>query len=489
MHSRTTLSRFAIAALSASLVGVATAVTPADVIHQIGTTIPGTTELSFSSSATSFPHYPVMSENGTIAMILRNQAGTSFVIANGVLRTQSGINGVSGFESTFGVNGAGNFAVSPTVNSNDAVAVNGFASNQPTDDLFVALQDGDNVGAFFPGRWFSFGSRPTIDENNNMHWVGGLATSSTASTSSRGLFRRTPTGTVSSIFLSLVPYGTDNWIPASSGASFNYDLSPNGSNHAIQLNLLTGSGGVTTANDKVFAVNGTTVAREGQPIPGQSGLNYGDSFDGPMVNNSGTAAVMASFGTGLRALLIWNGSSVEVPLKAGDDFAGFNLSTGSAAVALNNNGVVAHRWGATFSDSVIFLGGTGAILGSHRVIATGDTIDTDGDGTSDATVTGLLGGITIGPSMHINGSNDVLVMAQLNSGGDPYLAILRFPFHAGDINRDRIVDGNDVNAVLAVFGAEAGSSSWTNPRADQNFDGIVDGNDINLVLGVFGTEY
>lgn len=53
---------------------------------------------------------------------------------------------------------------------------------------------------------------------------------------------------------------------------------------------------------------------------------------------------------------------------------------------------------------------------------------------------------------------------------------------AGDVNNDNIIDGNDVNSVLAEFGNEG-----TN-IADVNGDEIVDGNDINVILSHFGTE-
>lgn len=54
----------------------------------------------------------------------------------------------------------------------------------------------------------------------------------------------------------------------------------------------------------------------------------------------------------------------------------------------------------------------------------------------------------------------------------------------GDINRDRIVDGNDINVILGAFGEEPTSVN----NADVNGDGIVDGNDINQVLAQFGAE-
>lgn len=53
----------------------------------------------------------------------------------------------------------------------------------------------------------------------------------------------------------------------------------------------------------------------------------------------------------------------------------------------------------------------------------------------------------------------------------------------GDVNNDGIIDGNDVNAVLAQFGEEG-----TGIVADVNGDQIVDGNDVNAILGSFGEE-
>lgn len=62
-----------------------------------------------------------------------------------------------------------------------------------------------------------------------------------------------------------------------------------------------------------------------------------------------------------------------------------------------------------------------------------------------------------------------------------------FVFINGDVNDDQIVDGNDVNAVLAVFGAEEGAAEY-NTTVDVNGDGIIDGNDINVILSNFGAE-
>lgn len=54
----------------------------------------------------------------------------------------------------------------------------------------------------------------------------------------------------------------------------------------------------------------------------------------------------------------------------------------------------------------------------------------------------------------------------------------------GDTNQDLIVDGNDINTVLANFGSEIAGPL----EGDLNLDGIVDGNDINVILSNFGTE-
>lgn len=60
---------------------------------------------------------------------------------------------------------------------------------------------------------------------------------------------------------------------------------------------------------------------------------------------------------------------------------------------------------------------------------------------------------------------------------------LSFVARNGDVNRDGIVDGNDVNSVLATFGEEG-----DNLLTDANGDGIIDGNDINVLLANFGEE-
>lgn len=66
-------------------------------------------------------------------------------------------------------------------------------------------------------------------------------------------------------------------------------------------------------------------------------------------------------------------------------------------------------------------------------------------------------------------------------------ATLDLSLRIGDVNADDIVDGNDVNATLAAFGAEIGSPEYVE-AADVNGDGIVDGNDVNAILANFGAE-
>lgn len=65
---------------------------------------------------------------------------------------------------------------------------------------------------------------------------------------------------------------------------------------------------------------------------------------------------------------------------------------------------------------------------------------------------------------------------------------VNFSLPNGDVNADAIVDGNDVNVVLANFGAEAPFPNAAIEAADVNGDTIVDGNDVNIILANFGGE-
>jgi len=54
----------------------------------------------------------------------------------------------------------------------------------------------------------------------------------------------------------------------------------------------------------------------------------------------------------------------------------------------------------------------------------------------------------------------------------------------GDINRDGIIDDQDLNLMRAAFGSMRGDPNW-NPDCDLNGDGVIDSTD----LGIIGAHY
>lgn len=108
---------------------------------------------------------------------------------------------------------------------------------------------------------------------------------------------------------------------------------------------------------------------------------------------------------------------------------------------------------------------TGGVFGNGVLTA---SVDISAEVTGDATLV-IDGGNFLRKrvAVTLTGNNQSLNVLVLN----------------GDVNNDGIVDGNDVNTILADFGAEG-----EHLRADVNLDGIIDGNDVNAVLASFGSE-
>ncbi|MFO0860546.1 MAG: GC-type dockerin domain-anchored protein [Phycisphaerales bacterium] len=58
-------------------------------------------------------------------------------------------------------------------------------------------------------------------------------------------------------------------------------------------------------------------------------------------------------------------------------------------------------------------------------------------------------------------------------------AVLRFNVLEGDVNKDGVVDGNDLGLILDAF-------DTFNPQADLNGNGIVDSDDVGAIINNFG---
>jgi len=182
-----------------------------------------------------------------------------------------------------------------------------------------------------------------------------------------------------------------------------------------------------------------------------------------------------------------------VVIREQDIVDGFNPNGGLNAAkdaSLNNNGLVAHKWGAAAGDR-IFLGHIDALPASRLIIKTGDIVDTDGDWVGDAEV-GVIPGAAKGggsESLQLLDNGTIVTVLNLKFTGDAIFkrAIVKIPLaKPGDITRDDFVGFDDFDVLSAAFNSSPGDPNWK-AHADINFDGFVGFDDFDILSANFNT--
>ncbi len=287
---------------------------------------------------------------------------------------------LSGAEGTMGIGDDGEFIYSPALpGSNDAVWT----------DLGLLLVEGMPAPGFGMDTLNTFNSRPTMIPNGAAYWIAGYDNGAGSGSVARVLYT-SPDRTTGSISIVLAagdlipaPGGTFP-IDIGSGLGFDYDVSSDGSNHIHDVNLDTGS----SLDDGTLIVNGTGVARE--TFPTGDGDNW-DNFDNVDINNAGTYAFSGDT-DGDSASDEFIAIDGVIALREGDVVDGDTLGGFVRGLDLNNSGQVLWAWTTNISssDEILFLGDASDLAGtSTRLVATGDSLDTNGDGNADYVVTDL----------------------------------------------------------------------------------------------------
>jgi len=313
---------------------------------------------------------------------------------------------LTGGESTMGVSDTGGFIYSPSVNGNDAVYTHGGA----------LLQNGDPVPCL-PGLYSTYNSRPTMRPDGVAYWCAGTATTSGGSTSNRHLFRAADPTNPSTIERML---GGGDVIEGKtvkpSANNFNYWISDNGLHHIHVLDM------DVTLNEHLY-LDGQFVAQEGSPT-GQ-GDNW-SGFDTPSVNNSGDY-LFAGDTDGATATDYFVAYNGVIGLREGDTVGGVTLPSGATvrAASLNNQNQAVFIWGLSAAEWLFYADAT-ALSDAALILATGDSLDLDGNEEPDHILTDFNASGVIGPGLDLSDDPFVYVEVDITPiGGASLQAILR----------------------------------------------------------------
>ncbi len=286
---------------------------------------------------------------------------------------------LTGAEFTMGIGDFGEFIYSPSIDGEDGVWTQAGQLARETEQA-PGLPAGTNS---------TFHSRPTMIPSGQSYWVAGHGDGAGGTTSVGRILYTSTDGTPATI--SLIFRTGDNiggQIIDTSGVDFDYDFSDNAAHH-IQPVDMVGS----TSTDGFLYVDGALVAREGDP--NGSGIDDWDNFDFVSINNAGAYLFSGDTdgNTGTDEFIAHNGSIV---LREGDTVGGVVLDAGFAVrgVGINNLDQAVFGWGSGTTEYLFVACDASNIQGtSHLILATGDDVDLDGNGSGDATVTDLPAGI------------------------------------------------------------------------------------------------
>jgi len=336
------------------------------------------------------------------------------------------------------------------------------------------------------GQFLTFVSAVRMRPDGSTSFMSGLNPNPTAGGLVRVFYRGTPAGVLTPSLIGGTTVLAGQTIAAGSAIAFNYGVSDNGLH---QINILS----LTSLSNEYVYLDGALPLHVGDPTG--LGDNWTD-FDDVGVNNSGNYIVVGNTNGPIDTdtVLAWNG---VITAREGDTFDGIGMFStfGSilTEISINNLNQVAHLWIRDISNTqekhLFVSSGPNLQATAHRVLSSGDTIDTDGDGIGDWFVHDILvPGLLSGPGFDLaeDGYIHLLLRVEpLTGGGGPQRdAIFRLPTggRRGDMNCDGKIDGRDVAAfVQAVldpvqYGTDHPGCNIRN--GDYTADAVVDSADL-----------
>lgn len=345
----------------------------ATLVLQEGDTPPG------AATPVTSVDYPTATGAGSSGFTGDQTSGDDFVFYDGtVIWRNSDAVGVTltGAEATSGVGLSSTFIYSPAIDGSDGVWT----------QAGELARDETQAPGFPAGTTSTFHSRPTMIPTGQAFWVAGYNETGGTATEGRVMYTSTD-GTPATITVLLKSGDVVGGFPLSSGSSgvmFDYDFSDDGSHYLQEVDLDTGS----TTTDAAVYLDGVIVAQEGSP--NGTGDNW-DNFDEYGVNNDGHY-LFSGDTDGVTTSDEFIAYDATVVIREGDTVGGVPLTTSATVtgLAINNLGHAVHAWN-TADGEYLFFSCDAANLAttSELVLAVGDDLDLDGNGTADALLTDI----------------------------------------------------------------------------------------------------
>lgn len=250
-----------------------------------------------------------------------------------------------------------------------------------------------------------------------------------------------------------------------------------------------------TAIDNILAVDDAVVMREGSPVAGSGTPTYRDAFETEMVSNGDW--ISRGDDPSSNDWVVMNGTLVA---KTGDPITAGNAETWGAvfsSIALNRVGDYVMTGNTTSgnlaADNVLVLNGT------HVLAREGDPVDLDGNGAFDDDAFIGRGNNTLSAfaafDLFITDTRNIYLIIQLRTGAGADIntvpafgtpdAFVRIAFCPGDVDHNLEVNLTDLARLLATFGACAGDAAY-DALADLNDSGCVDLTDLAILLAHYG---
>jgi len=326
-------------------------------------------------------------------------------------------------------------------------------------DSGALVMDGDAAPGFplAPAATFTGLQRPTAAGGGDVVWRGLVDTTGDGFSNAVGLFRRPAVGggAIEALYVSGEVVDGVEIVGSLSGVNSDFAVSDDGTHVLVQL-AAAGS----SLTDSLVVLDGTIVAREGDPVPSFPAESWG-SFDLSSVNDGGNYVFSgdSSAATNADEFVALNG---DIVFHEGDLIDGVPVTFAVRFVAINDNDNIAIGWASNSGGIVehVFVACRADSLATDArlLISTNDELDLDADGVGDVTVQDLVFA-TNDPGRTLGDPGAVFLEVDLDPGD--LNAIVQIPLGCcgnGEVDGgEECDDGNDDETDACLSACEEAS--------------------------------